>query len=37
MKIVTLEWDPQKFFSLQRSTQNDTYIYTKENIASALR
>lgn len=37
MKIVTLERDTQKFFLLQRITQNDIYICTKENIASALR
>lgn len=37
MKIVTLEWDTQKLFSLQRITQNNIYISTKENIASALR
>lgn len=37
MKIVTLEWDTPKLFSLQRFTQNNIYISTKENIASALR
>lgn len=32
-----MEQDTQKFFSLQRSTQDDVSIYTTENIASALR